>query len=302
MARCHSASPGVDDQRRSAVASLGQVPARPRAAHPVVAVPGSPSGRRAPRKCAPSRSPSSSRSPSGASAGATQRRPPVVAAGTGRRPAPAPGSPGRPTARASQASSVRSRRRSARGCGREGDVDGVRRGEAAPRQRALASRRLGSLGCAMSTHIGAEPGQIAPHVLMPGDPLRARWIAETFLDDATCYTEVRGMYGYTGTWQGRRSRCRARGWACRRSRSTSTSCSATYDVAGGHPGRLLRGADRGARAARHGDRLGRLHRLVDEPDPLRGPRLRPGRRLRAAAQGARRGPGPAGDAARRAVF
>src|SRR4051794_7536679 len=38
---------------------------------------------------------------------------------------------------------------------------------------------------------------------MPGDPLRARWIAETFLDGATCYTEVRGMYGFTGTWQGR---------------------------------------------------------------------------------------------------
>jgi purine-nucleoside phosphorylase len=54
----------------------------------------------------------------------------------------------------------------------------------------------------MSTHIGAEPGQIAPAVLMPGDPLRAKWIAETMLQDATCYTEVRGMYGYTGTWQG----------------------------------------------------------------------------------------------------
>ncbi|MDO9498340.1 MAG: purine-nucleoside phosphorylase [Nocardioides sp.] len=56
----------------------------------------------------------------------------------------------------------------------------------------------------MSTHIGAQPGDIAPVVLMPGDPLRARWIAETFLDDATCYTEVRGMYGFTGTWRGRR--------------------------------------------------------------------------------------------------
>ena len=56
----------------------------------------------------------------------------------------------------------------------------------------------------MSTHIGAQPGQIAPVVLMPGDPLRARWIAETFLEDAQCYTEVRGMYGYTGTWQGHR--------------------------------------------------------------------------------------------------
>ena len=54
----------------------------------------------------------------------------------------------------------------------------------------------------MSTHIGAEPGRIAPYVLLPGDPLRARWIAETFLDDATCYSEVRGMYGYTGTYRG----------------------------------------------------------------------------------------------------
>src|SRR5690242_16505231 len=55
----------------------------------------------------------------------------------------------------------------------------------------------------MSTHIGAQSGQIAPTVLMPGDPLRAKWIAETFLDDATCYSEVRGMYGFTGTWKGK---------------------------------------------------------------------------------------------------
>ena len=54
----------------------------------------------------------------------------------------------------------------------------------------------------MSTHIGAQPGEIAPTVLLPGDPLRARWIAETFLDDARCYSEVRGMYGFTGTWRG----------------------------------------------------------------------------------------------------
>ncbi|WP_114422214.1 purine-nucleoside phosphorylase [Nocardioides houyundeii] len=54
----------------------------------------------------------------------------------------------------------------------------------------------------MSTHIGAAAGQIAPVVLMPGDPLRAKWIAETFLTDASCYSEVRGMLGYTGTWGG----------------------------------------------------------------------------------------------------
>src|SRR3954451_25383364 len=55
----------------------------------------------------------------------------------------------------------------------------------------------------MSIHIGAAAGEIAPVVLLPGDPLRARWIADTFLDDARCYSEVRGMYGFTGTWRGR---------------------------------------------------------------------------------------------------
>ncbi|HEX5087168.1 MAG TPA: purine-nucleoside phosphorylase [Nocardioides sp.] len=55
----------------------------------------------------------------------------------------------------------------------------------------------------MSIHIGAAAGDIAPLVLMPGDPLRAKWIADTFLEDARCYNEVRGMLGFTGTWRGR---------------------------------------------------------------------------------------------------
>lgn len=54
----------------------------------------------------------------------------------------------------------------------------------------------------MSTHIGARPGEIAPRVLMPGDPLRAKWIAETYLEDAKCYSTVRNMLGFTGTYQG----------------------------------------------------------------------------------------------------
>lgn len=54
----------------------------------------------------------------------------------------------------------------------------------------------------MTIHIGAEKGDIAPTVLMPGDPYRAKWAAETFLDDARCINQVRGMLGYTGTWQG----------------------------------------------------------------------------------------------------
>jgi len=56
----------------------------------------------------------------------------------------------------------------------------------------------------MSTHIAAAPGQIAPIVLFPGDPLRAKWIAETFLEGAELYSQTRGMLGYTGTWQGTR--------------------------------------------------------------------------------------------------
>ncbi|WP_299138062.1 purine-nucleoside phosphorylase [uncultured Tateyamaria sp.] len=56
----------------------------------------------------------------------------------------------------------------------------------------------------MTVHIGAKPGQIAETVLMPGDPYRARWAAETFLDDAELVNEVRGMLGFTGTWKGHR--------------------------------------------------------------------------------------------------
>ncbi|ANT59691.1 MULTISPECIES: purine-nucleoside phosphorylase [Roseobacteraceae] len=56
----------------------------------------------------------------------------------------------------------------------------------------------------MTVHIGAKPGEIAETVLMPGDPLRAEWVAQTFLENAECVNRVRGMYGYTGTWKGNR--------------------------------------------------------------------------------------------------
>ncbi|MFC4633124.1 purine-nucleoside phosphorylase [Dokdonia ponticola] len=56
----------------------------------------------------------------------------------------------------------------------------------------------------MSTHIEAEKGAIAETVLLPGDPMRAKWIAETFLENPICYNQVRGMYGYTGYYKGKR--------------------------------------------------------------------------------------------------
>lgn len=56
----------------------------------------------------------------------------------------------------------------------------------------------------MSVHIAAEKGQIAETILLPGDPLRAKFIAETFLEDVICYNNVRGMLGFTGTYKGKR--------------------------------------------------------------------------------------------------
>lgn len=56
----------------------------------------------------------------------------------------------------------------------------------------------------MTIHIGAKKGEVAETVLMPGDPLRAKWAAETFLDNPVCINQVRGMLGFTGTWNGNR--------------------------------------------------------------------------------------------------
>lgn len=53
-------------------------------------------------------------------------------------------------------------------------------------------------------HIEAKKGDFADTVLMPGDPLRAKFIAETFLEDAVLINNVRGIHGYTGTYKGKR--------------------------------------------------------------------------------------------------
>tara|TARA_R110002012_G_scaffold303710_1_gene505699 strand:+ start:2108 stop:2806 length:699 start_codon:yes stop_codon:yes gene_type:complete len=55
----------------------------------------------------------------------------------------------------------------------------------------------------MSVHIEAKKGEIAETILLPGDPLRAKWIAETFLENPKCFNKVRNMFGYTGTFNGK---------------------------------------------------------------------------------------------------
>lgn len=55
----------------------------------------------------------------------------------------------------------------------------------------------------MSNHIAAKKGEIAERVILPGDPLRAKFIAEHFLEDAKCYTDIRNMFGFTGTYKGK---------------------------------------------------------------------------------------------------
>jgi purine-nucleoside phosphorylase len=56
----------------------------------------------------------------------------------------------------------------------------------------------------MSVHISAEKGVIADRVLLPGDPLRAKFIAENYLENAVCHNEVRNMFGFTGTYKGQK--------------------------------------------------------------------------------------------------
>jgi len=56
----------------------------------------------------------------------------------------------------------------------------------------------------MSVHIEAKKGEIAETILLPGDPLRAKWIAENFLENPVCFNRVRNMFGYTGTYNGKK--------------------------------------------------------------------------------------------------
>jgi DeoD family purine-nucleoside phosphorylase len=63
-------------------------------------------------------------------------------------------------------------------------------------------------------HVRAEPGDFAESVLLPGDPLRAKYIAENFFEDAKLVTEERGMLGYTGTYKGEPVSVQTSGMGC----------------------------------------------------------------------------------------
>ena len=194
-----------------------------------------------------------------------------------RRPSPDRCRPGRSPSRASRPR----RSGSASGCRSVGSM------------LARLARLVGVLGCGpMSTHIGAEPGEIAPTVLLPGDPLRAQVDrGDVPRGRRRCYSEVRGMYGYTGTWHGQPVSVQGSGMGQPSMSIYVNELFKDYDVQ-----RVIRVGSCGAVTerrgpARRGDRVGRLHRLLDEPAALPRPRLRGGGRLRPAAGRRRRGRG-----------
>jgi DeoD family purine-nucleoside phosphorylase len=63
-------------------------------------------------------------------------------------------------------------------------------------------------------HLRGEPGDYADAVLLPGDPLRAKYIAETYLEDVKQVNEERGLLGYTGTWEGKPVSVQGTGMGC----------------------------------------------------------------------------------------
>lgn len=82
----------------------------------------------------------------------------------------------------------------------------------------------------MSVHINANKGDIADTILLPGDPLRAKYIAETFLEDVVLYNEVRNMFGYTGTYKGKRISVQGTGMGVPSISIYITELMAEYDV------------------------------------------------------------------------
>jgi purine-nucleoside phosphorylase len=82
----------------------------------------------------------------------------------------------------------------------------------------------------MSIHIGAKKGDIADTILLPGDPLRAKYIAETFLENAVCYNEIRNILGFTGTYKGKRISVQGTGMGIPSISIYATELMKDYDV------------------------------------------------------------------------
>ena len=78
-------------------------------------------------------------------------------------------------------------------------------------------------------HVRAEPGEFAESVLLPGDPLRAKYIAENFFEDAKFVTGERGMLGYTGTYEGKPVSVQTTGMGCP-SASIVTETRSRFDI------------------------------------------------------------------------
>ena len=118
-------------------------------------------------------------------------------------------------------------------------------------------------------HIGCDdPSKIANTVLMPGDPLRARYIAENFLTDVTCFNEVRGMLGFTGFYGEKRISVMGSGMGMPSAMIYYNELFDFYDV-----GAIIRhGRSHPKRGAAEGyhHRFRRLHHQRDQPHPLHG--------------------------------
>ena len=120
----------------------------------------------------------------------------------------------------------------------------------------------------MPIHVRAEPGEYAEACLLPGDPLRAKYIAETYLDDVVQRNSERGLLGYTGTWEGKPVSVQGTGMGC----PGATIVFEELDPARRQEapaGRHLRRPAAAPQARRHDRRALRRPRRLDRDAPRR---------------------------------
>ena len=134
----------------------------------------------------------------------------------------------------------------------------------------------------LTPHIACAPEDFAKTVLMPGDPLRAKFIAETYLTDRELVNNVRGVQGYTGYFEGKRVSVMASGMGMPAMGIYSYELFHMFGVEQHHPRGLGRGDRPVAAAVRPGARAGRVHGLAPTPAQFaaRGRHVRADRGLR----------------------